>query len=93
MEASEPIDPGIWVERLQDQCKREAVEIRTNAETEAEEASAKALAEANGKIKERIAKLRELRDDLAERGARVDRDLTRAAEELKRRAATYSQQT
>jgi hypothetical protein len=86
----EPADLGAWVEKLEEQCRREAMEIRLRGIADAEEESAKALAAANGLVERRIERIRELRDALAADGARIERDLARAAKELKRRGDTIA---
>ena len=79
-------DPGVWVERLEHRCRREATEIRLRAASEAEEESARSLASANATLERRIARLRELRGELADTSARIERDLSRVAAEIRRRA-------
>ena len=78
-------DPGNWAERLEEKCRREATQIRLRASADAEAQSAAALAEANGTIDRRITRLRELRTELAEASARIERDLIRAATGINRR--------
>ena len=78
-------DVGTAVERLQAMTRREAMEIRMRANADAETAAAAALGEANGAIDRRISRLRELRTELAEASARIERDMTRVAEEIRRR--------
>jgi len=87
-----PQDTGAMVARIERSCRREASAIRMRAAVAAEDQSAAALAAANGTIERRIARLRELRAELAEASSRIERDLTRAAREIARRAdSTYPQ--
>jgi hypothetical protein len=78
--------PGAAIARLEAKTRKESMAIRMRASAEAEEAAAAALAEADGAIDRRIARLRELRTELAEASARIERDLRRAAGEIGRRA-------
>jgi hypothetical protein len=79
-------DPGAWVKRLEDQCRREAMEIRLRAQADAETGAAEVLEGANRLVARRIERLRELRSELAESSARIERDLVRAANEIRRRS-------
>lgn len=79
-------DAGAMIAKLEEKCHREATQIRMRASAEAEEQSAAALAQANVTIDRRISRLRELRTELAEASARIERDLVRAATEISRRA-------
>jgi len=80
-----PADPTRWVQRLRDKCRREALEIRLRSTAQAEAETAQVVAATNAVITKRIAQLRDLRDELAESSARVERDLVRTAVELRRR--------
>ena len=79
-------DPGVWVRRLEEQCRREAIEIRLRAQVDAEAAAAEAYEATNHLLTRRIERLRELREQLAEASARIERDMVRAATEFKRRS-------
>ena len=79
-------DPGAWVKRLEDHCRREAIEIRLRAQVDAEASAADAYEAANGLLTRRIDRLRELREELVEASARIERDMVRAATELRRRS-------
>jgi hypothetical protein len=90
---ADPENPGRWVQQLEDTCRREAIEIRLNAYVDAERDATEVLASADSLIERRIARLRELRDELAGSSARIERDLVRAANEIRRRVAvTYPPQ-
>lgn len=83
-------DPGVWVERLEDQCRKEALGIRLRATADAEQATAETLAAANAMIQRRIDRLRGLREDLAAASSRIERDLVATATEIQRRVADRS---
>ncbi|MGI8462515.1 MAG: hypothetical protein ACR2OC_12940 [Solirubrobacterales bacterium] len=85
-EREDTSDPGEWVRRLDDQCRRAALEVRLRASADAEAEVAAILGSANGLIERRITRLRELRNELADTSARIERDMVRAATEIMRRS-------